>query len=49
MIINYDKNPALTEDQKLQSLVDSIMLALNELQDRLYRLEKAVERIERNQ
>lgn len=31
MIINYDRNPTATVDQKLQSLIESIMLALNEV------------------
>lgn len=30
MIINYDRNPALNTDQKLQSLIDSIQMALTE-------------------
>lgn len=30
MIINYDRNPALTEDQKLQSLTENIQMAFNE-------------------
>ena len=33
MIINYDHNPALSVDQKLQSLIENIHLALNELID----------------
>ena len=33
MIINYDHNPALSVDQKLQSLIENIHLALNELVD----------------
>jgi len=30
MIIDYDHKPALTVDQKLQSLKDSVQMALNE-------------------
>lgn len=30
MIIDYDHNPSLTVDQKLQSLKDSVQMALNE-------------------
>lgn len=30
MIIDYDHNPALSVDQKLQSLKDSVQMALNE-------------------
>lgn len=33
MIINYDHNPALTTDQKLQSLKESVQMALNENDD----------------
>lgn len=32
MIIHYDKNPSLNTDQKLQSLMENIQLALNELE-----------------
>ena len=30
MVINYDRNPDLTTDQKLNSLIENIQLALNE-------------------
>ena len=30
MIVSYDKNPNLTIDQKLESLIENITLALNE-------------------
>lgn len=33
MIIGYDRNPDLTIDQKLNSLIESIQLALNEKAD----------------
>lgn len=33
MVINYDRNPNLTTDQKLDSLIESIMLAMNEKAD----------------
>lgn len=36
MIINYDRNPALTTDQKLQSLLESIQLAFNEVKAEHY-------------
>ena len=32
MIIDYDHNPALTVDQKLHSLKDSVQMALNNMQ-----------------
>lgn len=31
MIIDYDRNPVLTTDQKLQSLIDSMQRAIDEL------------------
>ena len=31
MIIDYDHNPSLTVDQKLQSLKESVQMALNEV------------------
>lgn len=40
MLISYDKNPNLTEEQRLQSLITSIQRALNELQDKIKELEK---------
>ena len=35
MIIDYDHNPSLTQDQKMQSLVESIILAFGEIQTML--------------
>ena len=32
MIITYDKNPQLSGDQKLQSLAESVQLAINEIE-----------------
>lgn len=43
MIVDYDKNPSLTIDQKLQSLIDSIHRALNEVRDDIDKLSKEVE------
>lgn len=45
MIVDYDKNPSLTIDQKLQSLIDSIHRALNEVRDDIDKLSKEVEEI----
>lgn len=45
MIVDYDKNPSLTIDQKLQSLIDSIHRALNEVKDDIDKLSKEVEEI----
>lgn len=50
MIISYDKNPALTTDQKLESLIESIQLALNEKADNalVIALEKKLKEITDN-
>lgn len=42
MIVQYDRNSALSTDQKLESLISSIQLALNELYDRQYEIEKKI-------
>ena len=44
MIIEYDRNKSLTEEQRLQSLIDSIQRALDELTIRIDQLEKKVEK-----
>lgn len=36
MLINYDRNPRLTIDGKLQSLIESIQTAINELRSDHY-------------
>ena len=48
MLIDYDHNPALTEDQKLQSLKESMQMALNELTEEIIKLKKKVEDLESN-
>ena len=45
MIVDYDKNPSLTVDQKLQSLIDSIHRALDEVTTELDKLSKEVAEI----
>lgn len=45
MIVDYDKNPSLTIDQKLQSLIDSIHRALDEIRDDMDKLSKEVAEI----
>ena len=47
MIINYDKNPRLTTDQKIQSLVANLQLALDELTSRCAEIEKRIEEIQK--
>ena len=48
MIIDYDKNPALTVDQKLQSLIDSIQRMSDEMTDSIEELKKKIKEIEEN-
>lgn len=45
MVIDYDKNPDLTEDQKLQSLVENVRIAFDELQTKVYILENEVKKL----
>lgn len=45
MIINYDRNPALNTDQKLESLTENIQLALSEVESSINSLKKAIEEI----
>lgn len=42
MIIDFDRNPALSIDQKLQSLMESVQLALNELYGKATELTKKI-------
>lgn len=46
MIVDYDRNPALTVDQKLQSLIESIQRQADDLTDRIEELKKRVKEIE---
>lgn len=48
MLISYDKNPNLTEEQRLQSLINSIQMALNEIKDELEELKKVEKESEGN-
>lgn len=48
MIIDYDKNPALTVDQKLQSLIESIQRSNDEIMTMLYEIRKEIEKQEEN-
>lgn len=48
MIIDYDRNPALTADQKLQSLIDSIQRAFDETTDIIKEMQKEIEKIQEN-
>lgn len=46
MIINYDRNPALTVDQKLQSLIESIQIMSDEITDSIEDLKKEVKKLQ---
>ena len=48
MIINYDHNPALTVDMKLQSLVENIQLMNDEIATRLEKIEAEIKEIKEN-
>lgn len=45
MIIDYDHNPALTADQKLQSLKESVQMALNEIITEQYNKSEEVDKL----
>ncbi len=47
MIIDYDHNPNISTDQKLQSLVENLQLAYSEVASRCADLEKKVEELEK--
>ena len=47
MLIDYDHNPALTEDEKLRSLVENLILAFGETTDLLNRQQKQIDLITR--
>jgi len=47
MVLNYDRNPARTTDEKLDSLMQNMQLALNEIDDRLDKLEKHLEKLQK--
>lgn len=42
MIIDYDHNPALSVDQKLQSLKESMQMAVDELTDTIKKLKEEI-------
>jgi hypothetical protein len=46
MIIDYDKNPALTTDQKLMSLIESIQRAMDDMQIEIAELKARVSKAE---
>lgn len=46
MIIDYDRNPALNIDQKMQSLIDSIQRSTDEMTLRIEELRKEVQKLQ---
>lgn len=49
MIIDYDKNPSLTADQKIQSLIESIQRMSDAFTDSIEDLKKRVKEIEESE
>lgn len=47
MIIDYDKNPNISPEQRLQSLIDSIRRAFEELSGDINAIEKKIESVEK--
>lgn len=45
MIIDFDHNPALTTDQKLQSLRESAQMAIDELTDTIEKLKSEIDEL----
>ena len=43
MIIDYDHNPSLNQDQKMQSLVENLILAFGEIQTMLSQQQKQMD------
>lgn len=46
MIIDFDHNPKLTYDQKLQSLVENIRLMNDEITNKLEELKKEIKELQ---
>ena len=45
MIINYDRNPNLTTDQKLQSLIENVQKAFDETMQELDSLKREIQKL----
>lgn len=45
MIINYDRNPNLTTDQKLQSLIENVQKAFDETMQELDSLKREMQKL----
>lgn len=46
MIIDYDHNPNVTDEQRLQSLKESVQMALNEIDAKLEELRKEIKQLQ---
>ena len=46
MIIDYDHNPNVTDEQRLQSLKESVQMALNEIDAKLEELRKEIKKLQ---
>lgn len=49
MIIDYDKNPALTVDQKLLSLIESIQRSIDEISTDISEIRKEMEKLKESE
>ena len=47
MVLNFDRNPSRTIDEKLDSLIQNIQLALNEIENRLDAQDKRLDEIQK--
>ena len=45
MIIDYDHNPALSDEDRLRSLVDNLILAFNEMTDLIDKQQKLIDAV----
>ncbi len=45
MVITYDRNPNRTQDEKLESLIQNLMLAFSEIENRLDQQDKRIEEL----
>lgn len=47
MVLNYDRDPGRSIEEKLNTLVQNLQLAFNEVEDRLDRIEKNIEKMQK--
>lgn len=46
MVLNYDRDPNRSIEEKLNTLVMNLQLAFNEVEDKLDRIEKKLEKMQ---